>query len=67
MYKGSLKGPNGQELFCPYGTDEVKRLFLKLLEKLKMKENVQNNIQVYHIMSNFSAQYCFKMNIKNYL
>jgi hypothetical protein len=38
-----------------------------MMEKLKMKENVQNNMQVYYIMSNFSAQYCFKMNTKNYL
>jgi hypothetical protein len=39
VYKGSLKGPTGQELFSPYSTDEEKRLFLKL----NMKENVQNN------------------------
>jgi len=30
VYKGSLKGQTGQELFSPYSTDEGKRLFLKL-------------------------------------
>jgi hypothetical protein len=32
--------------------------------KLEMKENVQNNLQVYHITFNYFAQYWFKWTLK---